>query len=177
MSQQSYSRCWLHLIWATHNRERSLPPVAAAKVSGFITQYSVEKGIYMKINFVNPEHVHALIDLPTNLTIEEVAKLFKGASSHWINENDIITGKFGWGRGYGSFSVSQSDVARVAKYIANQTEHHRVKSFAEEYKRFVKVYGLVWREEETVKTVGMLGAAANPSLKRGVNERESPLQA
>jgi putative transposase len=170
MSQHSYSRCWLHLIWATLNRERMLPPTAAAKVSDFLSQYAKEKGIYVKINFVNPDHIHALIDLPTNLTIEDVAKLFKGASSHWINENDLVTGKFGWGRGYGAFSVSQSDVARVAKYIAGQPEHHRTKSFAEEYKRFVDVYGLVWRDEETVKTVGKLLPLPVPSLKRGVNE-------
>jgi REP element-mobilizing transposase RayT len=150
-----------------------LPPTAAAKVSAFLTQCAQEKGIYMKINYVNPEHVHALIDLPTNLAIEDVAKLFKGASSHWINEQDVITGKFAWGRGYGAFSVSQSDVPRVAKYIAGQREHHRIKTFAEEYERFVKVYGLVWRKEETVKTVSMPSPRANPSLKRGVNENGS----
>ncbi len=135
------------MIWATHNRERMLPPAAAAKVSGFLSSYAEEKRIYMKINFVNPEHVHVLIDLPTNLTMEDTAKLFKGASSHWINESDLIPGKFGWGRGYGAFSVSQSDVPRVAKYIAGQAEHHQTKSFMDEYLRFVKVYELVWRDE------------------------------
>jgi len=131
-----------------------LPPSAAVKVSKFLSQYAEEKDIYMKINFVNAEHVHALIDLPTNMSIEDAAKLFKGASSHWINENNIVVGKFAWGRGYGAFSVSQSEVPRVSKYIADQDEHHRIKSFAEEYERFVKVYGLVWREEKTVETVG-----------------------
>jgi putative transposase len=130
-----------------------LPPAAAAKVSGFLSQYAEEKGVYMKINFVNADHVHALIDLPTSLRIEDAVKLLKGASSHWINENNLVHGKFAWGRGYGAFSVSQSDVPRVAKYIAGQTEHHRTRTFAEEYQRFVKVYGLVWRDEETVKTV------------------------
>lgn len=152
MSHHAYSRCWLHLIWATLNRERMLLPAEAAKVSGFLSRYAEEKGIYMKINFVNAEHVHALIDLPTAMCIEEAAKLLKGASSHWINEQHLVQGKFAWGRGYGAFSVSQSDVTRVANYIAKQPEHHRVKSFAEEYERFVKVYGLVWRDE-TVKTV------------------------
>jgi putative transposase len=153
MSHHSYSRCWLHLIWATHNRERMLQPAAGAKVSGFLLEYAREKGFYMKTNFVNPEHVHVLIDLPTNMTIENAAKLLKGASSHWINESNLLAGKFAWGRGHGAFSVSQSDVSRVARYIADQEEHHRTKSFAEEYQRFVKVYGLVWRDEETVETV------------------------
>ncbi len=153
------------MIWATLNREPMLPPAAAAKVSGFLSEYANEKGIYIKINFVNTDHVHVLIDLPTNLTLEDVAKLFKGASSHWINESNLTTGKFGWGRGYGAFSVSQSDVPRVAKYIAGQLEHHRKKSFQEEYQRFVKVYELVWRDEKTVKTVSVPLPVARPLVK------------
>jgi len=68
----------------------------------------------MKINYVNPDHVHALIDLPTRLSIEELVQLLKGSSSHWINANDVIKEKFAWGRGYGAFSVSESNVNAVA---------------------------------------------------------------
>ncbi|MDQ6632205.1 MAG: IS200/IS605 family transposase, partial [Verrucomicrobiota bacterium] len=117
MSTHAYSRCWLHLIWGTHKRERLLSPEVAIRVSGFLTDYANKNGIYLKINFVNADHVHALIDLPTGTTIEQVVKLFKGASSHWINEQDLIPGKFAWGRRYGCFSVSQSDLNRVCAYI------------------------------------------------------------
>jgi len=120
---------------------------AAAAASKFLTNYALEKGIYMKINYVNPEHVHTLIDLPTNRTIEEAIKLFKGSSSHWINENRLLRGRFGWGRGYGAFSVSHSEVDKVAAYIANQEEHHRKKSFREEFELFVTKYGLVWHDD------------------------------
>ena len=82
MSTHAYSRCWLHLIWGTLKREGMFAPPTAAKVSGFLADYAKKNGIYMKINFVNTEHVHALIDLPTNMTIEQVVKLLKGASSH-----------------------------------------------------------------------------------------------
>ena len=101
----------------------------------------------MKINYVNSEHVHALIDLPTKYSIEETVKLLKGASSHWVNKNRIVRAKFYWGRGYGAFSVSHSSVDAVSKYIANQEEHHRRKTFAEEYEQFVRVYGLQWRDD------------------------------
>jgi REP element-mobilizing transposase RayT len=98
----------------------------------------------MKINHVNPDHVHALVDLPTGLAIEDVLHLLKGASSHWINESNLLPGRFAWGRGYGAFSVSQSGAAEVAKYIADQEEHHRKKSFGEELKLFVERYELRW---------------------------------
>ena len=103
----------------------------------------------MKINFVNPDHVHALIDLPTGLSIEELVQLLKGSSSYWINEQNLVAGKFGWGRGYGVFSVSESGVAEVCAYIAGQEEHHRKRSFTEELKLFVERYGLEWREDKT----------------------------
>jgi REP element-mobilizing transposase RayT len=128
-------------------RRPFLQKPAAAKVSEYLTQHASEKGIYMKINYVNPDHVHALIDLPTHLSIEEMMQLLKGSSSHWINENTLVPGKFGWGRGYGVFSVGQSGVEEVAKYIANQEEHHRKKSWAEEFRQFVDRYGLRWRGE------------------------------
>ncbi len=148
MSTHSYSRCWLHLIWETLRREPMLDRRAAARASINLSEYSIEKGIYMKINYFNAEHTHALIDLPTNLTIEQVIQLLKGSSSHWINQNHLVKGRFAWGRGYGAFSVSHSDVSRVANYIARQEEHHRKKSFAEEYELFVERYGLEWRDDE-----------------------------
>jgi hypothetical protein len=80
--------------------------------------------------------------------MEEVVQLLKGSSSHWINESNLLTGKFGWQRGYGAFSVSHSLVGEVAAYIANQEEHHCKRSFAEEFKIMVEKYGLQWHEEE-----------------------------
>lgn len=148
MSLHSYSRVWLHIVWATLERRPLLDKPAAAKLSAWLHDYAKQKGIYMKINFVNPDHVHALIDLPTNLCIEDMMQLFKGSSSHWINEQNLVAGKFGWGRGYGVFSVSESGVPDVCAYIANQEEHHRKRDFAEELKLFVERYGLEWRKDK-----------------------------
>ena len=66
MSTHSYSRLWTHLIWETLCREPMLDKTAAAKASGFLTDYSLEKGVYMKVNYFSADHTHALIDLPTN---------------------------------------------------------------------------------------------------------------
>jgi putative transposase len=101
----------------------------------------------MKTNYFNAEHVHALIDLPTNKSIEEAVQLLKGSSSHWINQNRLLRGRFSWGRGYGAFSVSHSHVNQVAAYIAGQEAHHRKKPFGQEFELFVKKYGLEWRDD------------------------------
>jgi putative transposase len=94
VSTHSYSRLWTHLIWETLRREPLLDKRAAAKASSFLKDYSLQKGIYMKINYFNAEHTHALIDLPTRYSIEDVIKLFKGGSSHWINQNKLLRGRF-----------------------------------------------------------------------------------
>jgi putative transposase len=122
---------------------------AAVRVSKFLRDYAHEKKIYMKMNYVNADHVHALIDLPTGVSIEEVAQLLKGSSSHWINSNDLVQGKFAWGRGYGAFSVSESNVDAVEKYIASQEEHHRIRTFADELREFIERHGLKWRTDES----------------------------
>ena len=72
MSVHSYSRCWIHLIWGTLSRERILNKKAAEGLSRYLVEYADEQDMYMKINFVNPEHLHALIDLPNGFSIEKV---------------------------------------------------------------------------------------------------------
>ena len=136
------------MVWATLDREPMLEKPAATKLSAFLQEYAESKKIYLKINFVNADHCHLLLDLPTSSTIENVAQWFKGGSSHWVGEQRLVRGRFHWGRGYGVFSVSHSHLDRVCKYIANQEEHHRKRTFGEEYELFVRRHGLQWREEE-----------------------------
>jgi REP element-mobilizing transposase RayT len=118
-----------------------LPKRVGVKVSSFLYDYSREKGIYMKSDYVNPDHAHAVIDLPTKYSIEKVLQLLKGASSHWINGNRLVAGKFARGRGYGAFSVSHSNLGAVVRSVENQEEHHRRKSFAEELRPLSRFMG------------------------------------
>jgi REP element-mobilizing transposase RayT len=138
-------------VWGTVERRPLLSKGPASRVSAYLTEYASDKGIYMKINYVNSDHVHVLVDLPTNIAIEDMMQLFKGSSSHWINQNNLISGKFAWGRGYGVFSVSHSGVAEAARYIATQEEHHRIRAFVEELQLLVERYGLSWRDDKTVE--------------------------
>ena len=98
MSAHSYCRCWIHLIWGTLDRAKVLNKAAAKRVSRYLDDYAESKGAYVKINYVNADHVHALVDLSTALSIEELMQLLKGASSHWINSNNVVTEKFAWGQ-------------------------------------------------------------------------------
>ena len=121
MSVRSYTKIWLHLIWCTKNREKILSDGEFRKnISRQLLAYSKEKGIYMKVNYVNSDHVHALIDLPSNMTIEDSLRLLKGGLSYWINNNSDF--KFNWATGYAAFSVSESNIDKLVKYILNQAD-------------------------------------------------------
>jgi REP element-mobilizing transposase RayT len=138
MSLHSYSKCWLHLIWSTLEKEKIIHSrEIQIKISKYLFEYSNSKNIFMKINYFNPNHIHALIDLPTNYSIAQVFKLLKGGSSHWINDKKLLSKNLHWGRGYGAFSVSESNLPKVIKYIEGRAEHHKKKTFASEYKAFI----------------------------------------
>jgi putative transposase len=73
------------------------------------------------------------------LSISKIIQLYKGSSSNWINKNNFLNNQFYWARGYGAFTVSDSGVTRIARYIANQEEHHKKETFEEEYDKFIKL--------------------------------------
>ena len=76
MSVRSFTKVWIHFIWGTKNRGKSLPKREFRKrISKHLYESSEDKGIYMKVNYVNSDHVHTVIDLPTNMTIKDVARL------------------------------------------------------------------------------------------------------
>ncbi|MBM4161785.1 MAG: IS200/IS605 family transposase [Ignavibacteria bacterium] len=92
------------------------------------------------------DHVHILCVLSRNITIAKLVGDVKRASSKWIKTKGRMLTKFAWQNGYGVFSVGQSEVERVREYIAGQEEHHRKKTFQDEYRSFLKEYGVDYDE-------------------------------
>ena len=88
-------------------------------------------------------HVHVLIDLPKTLSVSEAIKQLKGGASHAINQEGLMpAGRFAWQDGYAAFTVSLSNAAQVATYIANQREHHRHRTFEEELVTLLEKHGV-----------------------------------
>ncbi|GJQ62252.1 MAG: transposase [Melioribacteraceae bacterium] len=141
MSTRSYSKLWIHLIWGTYKREKLITsPELKDKLSDFLSSYSKDNNIFVKTLFVNSDHVHILLDLPTDKSIEECVKLLKGASSNYVNKE--VNFKFNWSKGYAAFSVSESNIDKIITYINKQEEHHRKKSYLEEYTGFLEKHNL-----------------------------------
>jgi REP element-mobilizing transposase RayT len=139
----SYTRIFIHAVWATKNRELLISDTLEKQLFTFMKQQFTELGCpVLRINGM-PDHVHCLFLLDPKKAITDVIKQIKGSSSHFINSQKLIDEKFSWQTGYGAFGVSESVKDRVVQYIDNQKEHHRKKSFQEEYEVFLKFNGFV----------------------------------
>ncbi len=129
----SLVKVYVHFVWNTKYHERILLGDTRQRVKEHIQYYAEENGIALEALNVQPEHVHLLMWLGRDQKIEDIAKLLKGESSHWINHNDLVKQKFAWQTGYAAFSVSYQTLETVKSYIHGQDEHHRLKTFIEEY--------------------------------------------
>ena len=136
-----YIKIWIHLIWATKNRYPFLQKQVRFKVINHIRENAKNKGIHL--DFINGyvEHIHTLISMKADQSIAKVAQLLKGESSRWVNKNHLTNYEFGWQDEYIAVSISHSSINRVREYIKNQEEHHRKRTFEEEFQLFIKRYG------------------------------------
>jgi REP element-mobilizing transposase RayT len=137
-----YSKVMIHFIWATKNRGPIITKELKPLLLRHIKENSVAKEIFIdSLNCVE-DHIHLLISLGTEQTISKVAMLIKGESSFWVNKQKLINCKFEWQDEYIALSVSESGIQKVRAYIRNQEEHHRKKTFQEEYDEFLKLHSL-----------------------------------
>jgi putative transposase len=126
-------KVWLHFVWSTKGRFPYLQDTIRNRVFDHIRGNAREKRIH--IDFINGylEHVHCLISLGADQTLEKLMQLIKGESSFWINKNKLTTTKFGWQDEYFVASVSEANLGKVRRYIARQEEHHSKVPFAQEF--------------------------------------------
>ena len=136
-----FVKIWIHFVWSTKNREALLTDNIRQRVFQHIRDNAQGKEIFIDSIGGYVDHVHCLISLGTDQTIEKIIQLVKGESSFWVNKNRQCRGRFEWQHEYFAVSVSETLVASVRTYIANQEEHHRSKSFDEEFEGFVKRAG------------------------------------
>lgn len=135
-----YTKIWVHLIWSTKNREKIITGELKPLLLEHIKENSRSKDIFIDCINCMSDHIHLLISLGREQTISKVVMLLKGESSNWVNRNNFCKGKFEWQDEYIAISVSESVLAKVRGYIINQEQHHRIKSFDEEFKLFIKKY-------------------------------------
>lgn len=138
----TYTKIGIHYIFSTKYRKALILPEFEeslwACIAGIAKDYEMAP---LAVGGAS-DHIHALLLLPTTITVAKGAQLIKGASSKWVNDQVFKNRnkKFRWQKGYGAFSVSESKISAVMKYINNQKVHHRKRSFQEEYLSFLAMH-------------------------------------
>jgi REP element-mobilizing transposase RayT len=129
----TYTQIHIQAVFAVQNREciigNSWKDELYKYISGILQSNSHK---LLAINGM-PDHIHILFGLRPSQSISDLMQDVKGSSSKWINDKKLIQGKFSWQEGYGAFSYSKSEVPTIIQYIINQTNHHKRKTFSEEY--------------------------------------------
>jgi len=139
----SSTKIWIHTVFGTKDR---LPIIderlEIILYSHIRAEMEIDRNCPVKIINGTKNHLHILFLQNQNYSLKDILKCIKGGSSHWINQNNLTEAKFSWQVSYGAFSISESKVKEVEKYIFNQKELHKRISFIDEYKMLLRKHDL-----------------------------------
>jgi putative transposase len=143
----TFSQIYIQYVFAVKGRENSILPSFQAElykyISGIITNKEQKA---LAVNGMS-DHVHVLVGLKPSMRISDLVRDIKNNSTNFINENKFLKHKFSWQEGYGVFSYSQSGFGKVIEYIKNQKEHHKKKTFRQEYMTFLKKFDIPFEDK------------------------------
>lgn len=143
----TYSKLTYHIIFSTKYREALIQDSLQSRLYEYIGGIiRAQKGMSIEIGGIE-DHIHILANLPPTKAVSDAIREIKSNSSKWCNEINEFNTKFEWQKGYGAFTVSYSQIESVREYIRNQREHHRVKTFEEEYILFLKLHNITFERQ------------------------------
>ena len=143
---QSLARLHIHLVFSTKNRERFLTDAMRDSLHAYMATALQNLGCAPVLINSEEDHVHILFELARTVSVSQAVEDVKKSSSRWIKTQGQEFAEFAWQAGYGAFAVSESNIETVRHYIAGQREHHRVKSFQEEYRQFLERHRITFDE-------------------------------
>ena len=143
----TYTQIYIHSVFAVQGRRSLIPRHHREELCKYTSGIVQNRG--QKLIAINnePDHMHLFVGLQPTIALSDLIRDVKAGSSGFINEQKWIPGKFNWQEGFGAFSHSRSELDRVVKYILNQEEHHRKKTFKEEYLKMLKEFCVTYDQE------------------------------
>ncbi len=143
----TFSQTYIQVVFAVKGRNSLINQAWEEELYKYVTGIITNKG--QKLIAINgiPDHIHLLIGLKPSCCLSDLIREIKKSSNAFINEKQFTRLKFEWQEGYGAFSYSHSALDNVIAYIQNQKEHHRMKSFREEYVDFLRKFEIDYKEE------------------------------
>lgn len=134
----SYSSCFIHYTFSTKGRRNLITANIRERLWAYLGGIARENGMKPLAVGGTGDHVHMLVSLPSTLSIAKAIPLLKGGSSKWLHDTFSSMRPFTWQQGYGAFSIAVSGVDETVAYIAGQEQHHRSRTFEDEFAAFLK---------------------------------------
>lgn len=150
----TYTQIHIHAVFAVQNRDCIIGNKWKDELYKYIA--GILKNHNHKLLAINgmPDHIHILFGMRPSQSLSDLLQDVKGSSSKWINDKKFVKGRFSWQEGYGAFSYSKSQLPQVIQYIQKQEEHHKKKTFLEEYKEFLDAFEVEYKEQYVFNPVG-----------------------
>ncbi|WP_433834477.1 IS200/IS605 family transposase [Flavobacterium anhuiense] len=143
----TYSQLYVQIVFAVKGRQNLISKHWKDEIYKYITGIITNQK--QKLIVINgmPDHIHILVGIKPDISLSDLVRDIKANSSKFINEQKWINGKFEWQTGFGAFSYGHSQLGNVIKYIENQEEHHKTRTFKEEYIAFLKLFNVDFKNE------------------------------
>jgi len=143
----TYSQIYIQIVFAVKGRENLINKEWKDELCKYIS--GIIKGKDQKPIIVNgvSDHIHVFVGLRPSMALSDLVRDIKNNSSNFINAKGWVKGKFSWQAGYGAFSYSHRQIETIYNYISNQEEHHRKRTFREEYLDFLNEFEIPHEEK------------------------------
>lgn len=143
----TFSQISIQIVFAVKGRDHLIGNSWKTELHKYIA--GIVKGKGQKSIIVNgmADHIHAFVGLKPAMPLSDLVRDMKNNSSNFINDRKLVKGKFEWQEGYGAFSYSHSHIGKVYEYILNQENHHKKKTFKQEYLQFLKKFEVKYDEK------------------------------
>jgi putative transposase len=142
----THVNCLLHVVFSTKGRAPLIAAAWRTALHAMLSNIAKNRGFPTVIVGGVSDHVHLLMSLPSDQPISGCLRTLKSTSSKWVNDEYVKDRSFAWQDGYGAFAISPSHKEATVAYIEGQEEHHRERTFQEEYREFLQRNGVTWDE-------------------------------
>jgi len=149
----TYTQIYIQVVFAVQGRQNIISPDRKEELHKYITGIVTRQGQKLLAVHCMPDHTHVLIGLKPSMRLSDLVGDIKTGSTNHINENRWVRGRFSWQEGFGAFSYGHSQLTGIIKYIREQVEHHRRKTFREEYLQFLKRFEIEHDEKYIFKPI------------------------
>lgn len=143
----TYTQCYIHLVFSPKNREALISEAWKDELEKYTTGIIQNRKHKLLAIGTMPDHIHILIGYNINDLIPDLVENIKTSTNAWIKDKRLSKFKFEWQQGYGAFTHSRMQIDTVVNYILSQEEHHKKKSFKEEYLDMLIKNGVEFKEE------------------------------